>query len=77
MIFATFLTSLLRGDRRVRALPDEDAALVPMFIVVRALASLGWIKQRPEHQRPGSVEAHKDRVRPVPCDSLHTHGLVA
>ena len=58
--------SLLRGYRRVRALPDQDAALVPMFVVVRALAWLGWIEQRPEHQRPGVVEAHKERgVRPV------------
>ena len=68
--------SLLRGYRRVRAFPDEDAALVPMFVVVRALASLGWIAQRPEHHRPGVVEAHKDRACAL-CESLDPHGLVA
>ena len=68
--------SLLRGYRRVRAFSDEDAALVPMFIVVRALASLGWIEQRPEHHRPGVVAAHKDRACAL-CERLDTHGLVA
>ena len=68
--------SLLRGYRRVRALPDEDAALVPMLVVVRALALLGWIEQRPEHHRPGVVAAHKDRACAL-CESLDTHGLVA
>ena len=68
--------SLLRGYRRVRAFPDEDAALVPMFVVVRALALLGWIVQRPEHHRPGVVEAHKDRACAL-CESLDTRGLVA
>ena len=68
--------SLLRGYRRVRAFPDEDAALVPMFVVVRALALLGWIAQRPEHHRPGVVEAHKDRACAL-CESLDTRGLVA
>ena len=68
--------SLLRGYRRVRAFSDEDAALVPMFIVVRALASLGWIEQRPEHHRPGVVAAHKDRACAL-CERLATHGLVA
>ena len=68
--------SLLRGYRRVRALPDGDAALVPMLVVVRALALLGWIEQRPEHHRPGVVAAHKDRACAL-CESLDTHGLVA
>ena len=39
--FDVNFASLLRGYRRVRAFPDEDAALVPMFVVVRALAWLG------------------------------------
>ncbi len=68
--------SLLRGYRRLRALPDEDAALVPMLVVVRALALLGWIERRPEHHRPGVVAAHKDRACAL-CESLDTHGLVA
>ena len=74
--FDVNFASLLRGYRRVRAFSDEDAALVPMFIVVRALASLGWIEQRPEHHRPGVVAAHKDRACAL-CESLDTHGLVA
>ena len=67
--FDVNFASLLRGYRRVRAFPNEDAALVPMFVVVRALAWLGWIEQRPEHQRPGMVAAHIDRACAL-CDSL-------
>ena len=67
--FDVNFASLLRGYRQVRAFPDEDAALVPMFVVVRALAWLGWIEQRPEHQRPGRVEEHKDRACAL-CESL-------
>ena len=49
---------------------------MPMLVVVRALALLGWIEQRPEHHRPGVVAAHKDRACAL-CESLDTHGLVA
>jgi len=72
--FDAHFASLLRGYRRVRAFPDEDAALVPMFVVVRALALLGWIEQRPEHHHPGAVEAHKERACTL-CESLDTRDL--
>ncbi len=59
-LFNTIYEALIRGYRSVRALDDAAAALIPMFLLIRALALLGWIHERPEldHSRilPGLVE---------------------
>ena len=45
--------ALIAGYRTQRAISDEDLALLPQFLVIRALASLGWLHDRPE------VELHE------------------
>ncbi len=40
--------ALVAGYRSQRAIADEDLALLPTFVVVRMLASLGWLNDRPE-----------------------------
>jgi Ser/Thr protein kinase RdoA (MazF antagonist) len=40
--------ALLAGYRDRRALSDEDEARLPMFLLVRRLAVIGWLHQRPE-----------------------------
>ena len=40
--------ALIVGYRSKRPISDEDLALLPMFLVVRMLASLGWVDERPE-----------------------------
>jgi Ser/Thr protein kinase RdoA (MazF antagonist) len=40
--------ALLAGYQSRRSIPDEDLALLPMFLVVRMLAALGWLNDRPE-----------------------------
>ncbi len=40
--------ALLAGYRSRREIGEEDLALLPMFVVVRMLASLGWLNDRPE-----------------------------
>jgi Ser/Thr protein kinase RdoA (MazF antagonist) len=40
--------ALIVGYRSKRAIPDEDLALLRTFMVVRMLASLGWLNERPE-----------------------------
>lgn len=40
--------ALLEGYRELRPLDEADAAMLPLFIVVRALAQIGWIAARPE-----------------------------
>jgi Ser/Thr protein kinase RdoA (MazF antagonist) len=39
---------LIAGYRSRRAISDEDLALLPQFLVIRILASLGWLHDRPE-----------------------------
>jgi Ser/Thr protein kinase RdoA (MazF antagonist) len=40
--------AFLDGYRAVRPIPDETLALVPMFRLIRWMASIGWFHQRPE-----------------------------
>jgi Ser/Thr protein kinase RdoA (MazF antagonist) len=49
--FAAVQAAFVSGYRRRRALSDAALALIPMFLLVRGLAVLGWIHQRPELDR--------------------------
>ncbi len=40
--------ALIAGYRSRRSISDEDLALLPLFLLIRALASLGWLHDRPE-----------------------------
>ena len=40
--------ALIAGYRSQRDISDEDLALIPLFVLIRALASLGWLNDRPE-----------------------------
>jgi Ser/Thr protein kinase RdoA (MazF antagonist) len=40
--------ALLRGYQSRRSISDQDVALLPLFLVVRMLASLAWLNGRPE-----------------------------
>ena len=41
--------ALIAGYRSERALSDPAIELLPMFLLIRTLAMLGWIHERPEH----------------------------
>lgn len=43
--------SLIAGYRSERPLVDEVLSLLPMFLLIRALALIGWADQRPEIDR--------------------------
>ena len=40
--------AFLAGYRATRPVPDEALALIPMFRLIRWMASIGWFHQRPE-----------------------------
>jgi len=40
--------ALIAGYRSHRSISDDDLELLPLFILIRALASLGWLNDRPE-----------------------------
>ncbi len=46
--FVSFQHALVSGYRQVRSLDDTSVALIPLFLVIRALVSVGWIDARPD-----------------------------
>lgn len=46
--FVSFQHALVSGYRQVRSLDDTSVALIPLFLVIRALVSIGWIAARPD-----------------------------
>jgi Ser/Thr protein kinase RdoA (MazF antagonist) len=46
--FAAVRDAFLSGYRKVRALPEAEAAQLPLFLLVRGLVQLGWLHERPE-----------------------------
>lgn len=43
-----FTRAMIDGYRQHRAVTDETVARIPLFLLVRNLASIGWIAARPE-----------------------------
>lgn len=62
-----FQTALVTGYRRVRPIADAVIASVPLFLLVRTLASIGWTAARPEHngERTRELVALADAVAPA------------
>jgi Ser/Thr protein kinase RdoA (MazF antagonist) len=50
--FALLEQAMIRGYRQERSLADRDLALVPLFLLVRTLALMGWTHARPELSNP-------------------------
>jgi Ser/Thr protein kinase RdoA (MazF antagonist) len=57
--FPAVREALFRGYRSVRPLPMEQEAMLPMFLLIRGMAQIGWLYQRPEH----SSAEHVDYLR--------------
>ena len=53
--FDTYQTALIQGYRRRRALADDVLDRIPLFLLIRALASIGWADARPELGHPEYV----------------------
>lgn len=57
------------GYRQVRSLSEEVIRMIDVFTTVRALASIGWRGQRPEHDHPETTN-HLINVASERCESL-------
>ena len=70
--YAAIEGALVRGYRSCRTISDDALALVPMFMLIRTLALIGWMMQRPElgraltHEQRESVCARCVAFEP-PC----------
>lgn len=47
--FPALREALLTGYREIRSLAPRDEAMLPVFLLLRGLALLGWVHERPEH----------------------------
>ncbi|MDE2862292.1 MAG: phosphotransferase [Chloroflexota bacterium] len=53
--FESVLQALVSGYRSLRPLSEEALALLPLFLVIRSLVSIGWRWERPDLGRRGTV----------------------
>ncbi len=60
--FGTYYAACVSGYRRVRPQSQEDLAMLPLFLLVRGLAEIGWFADRPENATPAELAAMKDFV---------------
>ena len=60
--FDALQAALLKGYRAVRPLSDVDARLIPTFIMIRRMAQIGWLHQRPEIDAAEFLEAARPEV---------------
>lgn len=60
--FMTYCDACIEGYRTVRPLPEAAVALLPMFLLIRGMAYLGWCHQRPELSVGPELRRRKDRV---------------
>jgi Ser/Thr protein kinase RdoA (MazF antagonist) len=60
--FPAVRQALLDGYRKIRALADQDLALLPTFLLIRGLATVGWYADRPEFHGLAELDELKDWV---------------
>ncbi len=60
--FPAFRNSFIAGYRSVRAIAEQDLALLPMFLLIRDMVQIGWYRQRPELPSSPNLLRLKDRV---------------
>jgi len=53
--FPEMVEALYEGYREFRRLDAASAELLPLFLLIRTLALIGWLADRPEHKNPGFV----------------------
>jgi Ser/Thr protein kinase RdoA (MazF antagonist) len=60
--FPAFRDACIEGYRSVRAIAEQDLAPLPMFLLIRDMAQIGWYHQRPELPRSPKLLWLKERV---------------
>ncbi len=60
--FAAAERAFLAGYRSTRGMPGEAWALLPMFLLIRGMALIGWYLDRPEIERSQSMRDLIDSV---------------
>ena len=68
--FGAMCAACVAGYRNVRPVAEEDLAMLPLFLLVRGMAEIGWFADRPENATPAELKAMKDFVL-AQCQDFH------
>ncbi|HET6234800.1 MAG TPA: phosphotransferase [Acetobacteraceae bacterium] len=60
--FVMFRDACIAGYRSVRTISDANLVLLPMFLLIRDMAQMGWFHQRPELPRAAMLPRLKQRI---------------
>jgi Ser/Thr protein kinase RdoA (MazF antagonist) len=60
--FGMFRDACIAGYRSVRTISDADLALLPMFLLIREMAQMGWYHQRPELPPTAALPRLRERI---------------
>jgi len=60
--FGAYYAACVAGYRKVRPISEEDLAMLPLFLLVRGLAEIGWFADRPENATAAELAAMKNFV---------------
>jgi Ser/Thr protein kinase RdoA (MazF antagonist) len=74
--FGALYAACVEGYRNVRSVAEEDLAMLPLFLLVRGMAEIGWFADRPENATPAQLTAMKDFVIQQ-CRDFHDGRLSA
>jgi Ser/Thr protein kinase RdoA (MazF antagonist) len=72
--FGALYAACVEGYRSVRPVTEEDLSMLPMFLLVRGMAEIGWFADRPENATPAQLTAMKDFVI-AQCRDFHHDAL--
>lgn len=65
--------ALFRGYEELRPILPWVKSLVPLFRIIRSLASIGWTEARPELNRPSGVGQHLYELAAASLDEVIKH----
>jgi len=60
--FGALYTACVDGYRKIRPIAAEDLAMLPVFLLMRGMAEIGWFADRPENATPAQMTALKGLV---------------
>ena len=66
--FVMFRDACIAGYRSARTISDADLALLPMFLLIRNMAQMGWYHQRPEAPWAAVLPRLKERICSTAAD---------
>ena len=73
--FAMFRDACIAGYRSVRTISDVDLALLPMFLLIRDMAQMGWYAPAPGTEAATNRAAAAQGAHPIQSGGLRTADL--